>query len=83
MIAPVLAMPLLLVGGFYGNQGTMPIYIEVFSYVSPLQYTFNNFAKLEFDNSEYPMAQKFAEFLAIEREFWMGIAYIGIEIVVC
>ena len=61
----------------------MPIYIEVFSYISPPMYTFNMFAKLEFTNSEYPLAQKFMEFLAIEREYWDGVTYLAIEIVVC
>ena len=51
-LAPIVAMPLLLVGGFYSNQETAPIYIEVFSYVSPLQYVFNMIAKLQFDNSD-------------------------------
>ena len=27
----------------------MPVYIEVFSYISPMQYTFNMYAKLEYE----------------------------------
>ena len=83
MLGPIMIMPLLLVGGFYGNQGTMPIYIEIFSYISPFQYTFNNFAKLQFENSEYPSARQFAEFLDIKRDYWDGIGFVAIEIVVC
>ncbi len=64
-LAPIIAMPLMLVGGFFQNQDERPIYIEVFSYVSPIQYAFNNHAKLEFENSEYPVAKMMAEFLDI------------------
>ena len=56
-LAPIIAMPLILVGGMYINQDSMPIYIEVFSYCSPVQYVFNAYAKIEFENSEYPQAK--------------------------
>ena len=57
--APILAMPLMLVGGLYVNATAMPIYIEVFSYISPIMYCFNNITKLEFSNSEYELAEEF------------------------
>ena len=41
-LAPIIAMPLLLVGGLYSNKGSMPFYIEVFSWISPLQYTYSS-----------------------------------------
>jgi len=44
ILSPVLAMPLMLVGGLYANADIMPIYITVFSYISPLMYAFNNLA---------------------------------------
>ena len=69
ILSPVLSMPLTLVGGFYSNSESMPIYIEVFSYVSPMMYSFHNMAKLEYSNSPYPEAAKFLEFLGIERDF--------------
>ena len=56
ILSPVLAMPLMLVGGLYANADIMPIYITVFSYISPMMYAFNNLAKLEFSNSPYPAA---------------------------
>lgn len=65
ILSPIMAMPLMLVGGFYSNAGSMPIYIEVFSYVSPIMYAFNNIAKLEFSNSPYPNAEKFLKFMDI------------------
>ena len=52
-LAPVIAMPLMLVGGLYANAGSMPIYITIFSYVSPMMYAFNNLAILQFKNTEY------------------------------
>lgn len=45
-MAPMLAMPIILVGGFYSNTEEMPIYIEVASYVSPIMYSFQNLAIL-------------------------------------
>jgi len=35
VIAPVVVMPLMLVGGFFSNSGSMPLYLEIFSYISP------------------------------------------------
>ena len=40
MLSPIMAMPLMLVGGLYANTDTMPIYITIFSYVSPIMYAF-------------------------------------------
>ena len=74
-------MPLMLVGGLYANATAMPIYITVFSYISPIMYAFNNIVKLEFSNSEYPNAKEFMEFLGIEREYWTGILYLAILII--
>ena len=65
MLSPVMAMPLMLVGGFYSNADSMPIYIEVFSYVSPLMYSFQNMSKLEFTNSVQPAAPAFLVFLGV------------------
>ena len=45
-MSPVIAMPLMLVGGLYANATSMPVYITVFSYISPMMYAFNNIAKL-------------------------------------
>ena len=36
MVGPIIALPLMLVGGLFGNQGTMPFYLEIFAYISPL-----------------------------------------------
>ena len=81
-LAPIVAMPLLLVGGFYSNQETAPIYIEVFSYISPLQYVFNMIAKLQFTNSENQKGKELAEFLDITRPYEEGLLYLCIEVVV-
>jgi len=81
-IAPVVVMPLMLVGGFFSNGGTMPIYIEIFSYVSPFKYAFNNISKLEYTNNGSEAAAKMLVFLDIEREFYMGIVYLGVLTVV-
>lgn len=72
-IAPVLAMPLMLVGGFFANSDTMPSWIQYFSYVSPFKYAFNNIAKLEFSNNPAPAATLIATQLAVEDEFYEGI----------
>ena len=53
VLGPVIAMPLMLVGGLYANAGSMPIYITIFSYISPMMYAFNNLAMLQFKNTEY------------------------------
>ena len=81
MLSPMMAMPLMIVGGFFSNAGEMPIYIEIFSYVSPMMYTFNNLAMLEFENSDYPSAQQFLSYMDIDRTYWTGILYLGILIV--
>ena len=83
MLSPVLAMPLMLVGGFFANSGGLPIYLTVFSHISPIMYSFHNMAKLEFTNSPYPEAENFLEFLGIEREFETGILYLVILILSC
>lgn len=82
-LSPILAMPLMLVGGLYANATAMPIYITVFSYVSPIMYAFNNLVKLEFSNSSYPNAEPFIEFLGIERAYWTGILYLAILMISC
>jgi len=81
-IAPIVVMPLLLVGGFFSNAGTMPLYIEIFSYISPFLYAFNNLSKLEFSNNPSPAAANMLAFLSIEREFYMGIVYLAILTIV-
>lgn len=45
-MAPVLAMPMALVGGMFANMGTLPIYFEIFSYISPIMYAMNGFTIL-------------------------------------
>ena len=72
----------MLVGGLYANATEMPIYITVFSYVSPIMYAFNNIVKLEFSNSTYENAEAFMEFLGIERDYWTGILYLAILVLV-
>ena len=46
-------MPLMIVGGLFSNATAMPIYITIFSYISPMMYAFNNLAMLQFKNTEY------------------------------
>ena len=77
----MIAMPMMLVGGFFGNQGTMPFYLEAFSHVSPIHYAFNNLAQLQLGNSEYPQQKAFLEFLDIKRDYWFGIMLLGILII--
>ena len=79
-MSPMLAMPLMLVGGFFSNQGTMPVYIEVFSHISPINYAFNNLARLQLEKSDSLYAKIFLEFIGIDRTFWDGILYLGILI---
>ena len=80
-LAPILAMPLMLVGGLYVNQETMPFYLEVFSYISPLMYAFNSLAKLEFTNSPHDLAKVMLKNLDISRDYWTSILYLVILIV--
>jgi len=54
----------------------------VFSYVSPFTYSYQGIVKLQLSQSEYPAAQAFVEFLDIKREWYMGVAYLVIEILV-
>ena len=42
MLAPVLVFPLILTSGFFSNAEEMPIYIEVFSMISPIMYANHN-----------------------------------------
>ena len=74
-LSPVIIMPLVLVGGLYVNNGSMPIWLEVFSYISPLKYAFSNYVQAEFETNEYPVAQQMLSFLSFEFTFWEGIMY--------
>ena len=38
---------------------------------------------VELSASKYPAAQKFLAFLDVTRDYWDGILYLAIEIVVC
>ena len=80
-IAPVLAMPLMLVGGFFANQTALPDWINYFSYISPFKYAFNNMAKLEFSNNGSRAASAISSMLGIEDEFYKGIYKVVILIV--
>ena len=65
-LAPVIIMPLMLVGGFYVNQDSMPIWMRIFSYIAPFKYSFNTFARTEFEGSPYPLAERMLNFLDIQ-----------------
>lgn len=65
-LSPIIIMPLMLVGGMYVNNDTMPMWIVAFSYISPLKFAFNNYVSVELSGSPYPMAAKMMEFLDIE-----------------
>jgi len=68
-------MPLMLVGGFYVNQEEMPLWLVIFSAISPFKYCFNNFVRSEFDASPYPLAKVMLQFLDIQDSVFMGLAY--------
>ena len=74
----VLAMPLLLVGGFFTNQGDQADYLTYFAFISPVQYSFNNMAILEFTAMDTPASTLFLAFLGVERSYWEGLLYMGI-----
>ena len=79
--APLFSMPLTLVSGMFVNASSMPIYLEIFSYISPMKYAFENLAGLELSNSPYTEeAEEFMKFMGIENDYWMGILYLGILI---
>ena len=64
--APLLVMPLTLVSGTFVNTSSMPIYLEIFSYISPMKFSFQNLAGLELSNSPYTEeAEEFMEFMGI------------------
>ena len=81
-IAPVIAMPLMLVGGFFANTDSFPVWLQYFSYISPFKYAFNNMAKLEFTNNPAPAAKLIAIQLGVEDEFIEGIYKMAILIAV-
>lgn len=82
-LAPVLIMPLMLVGGFFRNQDDMPLWMQIFSYAAPFKYIFNIFARSEFGNSEHEQAERFLEFLDIESSIPECFLYLGIIIFCC
>ena len=78
-MAPVLAMPLILVGGLYVNSGTMPVYLRVIQQISPVFYSFSAIA-----NNEWAMNTEqsgFYSFLALELTYWECILrFIGLAL---
>lgn len=58
-LAPVIVMPLMLVGGFFRNQDDMPMWMQVFSYAAPFKYVFNILARSEYGTSEHENAERF------------------------
>ena len=82
-MAPVLVMPLMLVGGFFRNQDDMPTWMQIFAYIAPFKYVFNIFARSEFEKSPYENTQKFLDFLDIESSIQECFLYLGIIIACC
>jgi len=52
--APALMTPMILFGGFFANNATIPIWIRWFQYLSPIRYCFEGLVTNEFRGSGIP-----------------------------
>ena len=79
MMAPVLAMPLILLGGFFSNSGTMPSFLTAVQQISPVHYNFSALANNEWAEDE---DNTFYKFLALDKSYWECILrFIGLALV--
>jgi len=60
----------------------MPLWLEIFSVLSPFKYAFNNYARVELENNPEPITDSMLQFLDIQESYWQGVMYLGIFIVV-
>ena len=67
MMAPILAMPLILLGGFFSNSGSMPSYLTAVQQISPVHYNFSALADNEWSGGEQ---NDFYKFLALDKSYW-------------
>ena len=53
-MAPLMAFPMILFGGFFVNLTTVPVWLRWLQWVSPIRYGMEAMAHLEMDNAHYP-----------------------------
>ena len=66
MLGPLLAMPIMVSGGFFVNSDRMIWLVELVQWVSPIYYNFSALVDNEFGGED---EKRLIQFLALERSY--------------